>query len=158
VATRADVQKVLVRELGPFLGVAGLDGETQDTPNDSMENAIGRAIVDSGGTVASPPEVTDADVATVTGGFYKFMLLCQFYLLDTIWGNWPYVDQRDGDTEQKLNQLAQRLTEKQDAILKQLTDPEIIGALKLPGRPIIGTIKPGSNPFQVLNPFHPFLR
>lgn len=153
-ATRADVQKVLIRELGPFLAVSGLDGETQDTPNDSLENAIGRAITSSGGTVANPPTVTDDDVATVTGGFYKLAVLAEYYLLDTIWGNWPYVDQKDGDTEQKLNQLADRLEQKQEAILAQITDPTIIEAMKVPGPPVIGRIKTGSLGF--MSPRNPF--
>jgi hypothetical protein len=153
-ATRADIQKVLIRELGPWLSVAGLDGETQDTPNDSLEHAIGRAITSGGGSVLAPPTVTDDDVATVTVGFYKFAVLAQFYLLDTIWGNWPYVDQKDGDTEQKLNQLADRLVKKQDAILEQLADPSIVEALKVPSPPLITRIKSGSVGFMLpLNPY-----
>lgn len=153
-STRADIQKVLIRELGPWLSVAGLDGETQDTPNDSLEHAIGRAIIGSGGTVQNPPTVTDADVGTITGGFYSFAVLAQYYLLDTIWGNWPYVDQRDGDTEQKLNQLADRLQKKQEAIQEQLKDPDLIAALKVPPLPMIARIKVGSSGF--LLPANPF--
>lgn len=154
--TRADVQKVLVRELGPFLDVAGLDGTTFETPNDAMENAIGRAITSSGGTVVSPPDVDDADVASITNNWYTFIMLCQYYMLDTIWGNWPYVDQRDGDTEQKLNQLAERLLEKQKAIQDALKDPELIDALKVPGPPMIAKIIPGSRGF--LRPLNPYLQ
>ena len=134
--------------------MAGLDGETQDTPNDSLEHAIGRAITASGGTVLSPPTVDDSDVASITSNFYSFAVLCQYYLLDTIWGNWPYVDQKDGDTEQKLNQLADRLTEKQAAIEKQLADPALVDALKVPPPPLLVRIKSGSIGFMTpVNPF-----
>jgi hypothetical protein len=154
VATRAAIQKTLIRELGPFLAVAGLDGETQDTPNDSLENAIGRAIVASGGSVQDPPTVSDDDVASVTGDYYKFSVLGMYYLLDTIWGNWPYVDQKDDATEQKLDQFAKRLLEKQEAILDALKDPDILAALKVPGPPVIGRIKTGlRGPMYPYNPF-----
>lgn len=152
--TLTDVQKALVTQLGPFLDVAGLDGVTQDTPNLSMQDAIGRAITSSGGTVASPPEITDSDIATITAGWYRFTLLAQYHLLDTIWGNWPYVDQKDGDTSQSLNQLAERLTKKQEAIMAGLKDPELLAALKVPGPPRIAKIIAGSR--GGMTPFNPF--
>jgi hypothetical protein len=152
-ATLAEVQTLLVGELGPFLEVTGLD-QTTGTPNASLMPAIGLAISAAGGTIQNPPTVTDTDVATVSG-FYRFVTLAKYYLLDTIWGNWPYVDQRDGDTEKKLSQLAERLQKKQDAIEKALKDPDAIAALKVPGPPRVGAIKVGSTGH--LNPFNPFL-
>lgn len=112
------------------------------------------AVPTAGGVLADPTEVTDGDVATVTS-YQRFIILARINVVKRMWGRWAEVDQKDGDVEQKLNQLGDRLEKKAKALLEELKDPELAATLIVETPPVIGTIKAGET--TPIYPFNPYL-
>ena len=124
-ATRAEVEDELIEELGPYMAVTGsMDAIKRDGTNKSLAGPIRKGVGQCGGTVATPPLVTDADVATVTTDFERLIHICRYHLLLKIRGNWPFVDQAKGPTRQDLDQLAKRIKEWIDEYIEEFKDPE----------------------------------
>ncbi len=65
--TVAQVEAELVDRLGSLLAAAGM-AVTTGGSNASLAGPIRRAVAEVGGVVASPPSLTDADLATVEDG------------------------------------------------------------------------------------------
>jgi hypothetical protein len=107
-------------------------------------------VVSCGGTIAQYPFVTDGDLASVTQGPERVALIALLNVLKTIWGHWAKFDQRDGDTDQKLSQIADRLEKRIKAIEESLLNPETAGGvIVMPSAPEIGIIKAGTE-----RPYH----
>ncbi len=78
--------------------------------NASLNDAIGWAIRQAGGTVASLALVTDADVATVaTTDLDKLIDLAELRTLEAILANFSAVDKKAGPVEIKSSQFADRI-------------------------------------------------
>jgi hypothetical protein len=146
--TLAKVVEDLSEDLSGFMSKVGMTEE-------SLHSPIRDAVPAAGGVLADPTEVTDADVATVTS-YPRLRIFATLFTIRRIWGKWAEVDQKDGDVDQKLNQLGDRLEKKEKAILEELKDPELtelISVVETP--PVIGTIKAGET--SPLFPFNPYL-
>jgi hypothetical protein len=83
------------------------------------------------------------------------LVYAKLHTIRILWGKWAEVDQKDGDVEQKLNQLGDRLEKKEKALLEELKDPELAASQIVETPPVIGIIKAGAT--VPINPFHPYL-
>lgn len=104
--TRAAIEKILVRRCGALLTEAGLDGTTDDGTNHDLNDPIGWAIRNAGGSVDDVTAVVDDDTARVaTDDIDKCLDLAELRTLESISGNLPRVDIESGPFSQKFNQL-----------------------------------------------------
>lgn len=145
--TLAKVVEDVSEDLSGFMAKVNMSGE-------GLYSAIRDAVPVAGGTLADPTEVTDGDVATVSS-YPRLLLFARLYAIRRIWGKWAEVDQKDGDTEQKLSQLWGAIEKKEKAILEELKDPELSAVQVIETPPVIGTIKAGETTSFI--PFNPYL-
>lgn len=129
--TRADIEEELIEECGPFVAVVGGNALTKDGTNKSLEGPIRRAIERSGGTVADPPLVTDADVATVTGSFSTLTFFARYFLLQKCRSRWAEWDQKQGNESQNLSDIRKALDAMIEEINEQLKDPDLIPGVEV---------------------------
>lgn len=110
--TRANLESILVRRAGPLMEAADMAVTVVGT-NADLNDPIGFGIRASGGTVADPSLVTDADVATVSTSYFDLFLdRCELRLLENILGNLAMVDITAGPRSEKLSQLAEQVRHK----------------------------------------------
>lgn len=64
--TRTQVEQMLIRRVGKLFADLELDGVTDSGTNDDLNDAIGYAVRQCGGTVADPTAVVDADLSAIT--------------------------------------------------------------------------------------------
>lgn len=108
--SRANLETILIARVGAWLTAAALDGATVDGTNASLNDPIGWAIRTSGGTVAAPALVTDADVATVASADLDQLIdLAELRTLESVLSNFTGVDKKAGPVELKSSQMADRL-------------------------------------------------
>lgn len=141
--TRALVERELIGDFGPYIAICKLNAVIQDGTNPSLEGPIREAVIAAGGTIEEWPFVTDGDIATITGSAVRFMFFARINVLEKVWGNWAHVDQKSGEEQQMLDQLAKRIKEKIAALKEELKDPEILG-IDVVGPPSSGVISVGS--------------
>ena len=122
--TKADLEAELWEAFGPYFNLVKLDTMNEFGTRPGLHSIIRDAVEASGGTIANPPEVTDTDVATMQLGHLGYQKVASLYALEKIWGNWAKVDVKGGLTEQKLNQIAERIQAKIKAIQAELADPD----------------------------------
>ena len=104
--TRANVEAVTVKRCGSLMSAAGL-AVTVAGSNADLNDPIGWAIRQAGGTVASPASVTDADVLTVSDAMLDaFLSLAELRTLENAAGNYALVDITAGPEKESLSQLA----------------------------------------------------
>lgn len=107
--SRADIEQELVSRAEAWLTSAGL-AVTFAGANADLNNPIGWAIRQAGGSVASPSLVTSTDVQTVAAADYDFFLdLAELRTLENILANFSGVDKKAGPVELKSSQLADRI-------------------------------------------------
>lgn len=107
--TRADIETLLVSRAGASLASAGMAVTIVGT-NASLNDAIGWAIRQSGGTVTAPALVTSTDVQTVdSADFDQLIDLAELRTLETILSNYSAVDKKAGPVELKSSQFADRI-------------------------------------------------
>ncbi len=63
--TRANVESLLIRRVGALFTELSLDGTTVSGANPDLNDPIGYAVRQCGGTVTSPTAVADADLAGI---------------------------------------------------------------------------------------------
>lgn len=119
--TRANIEAVLVRRCGKLLTAAGLDGTTIAGTNGDLNDPIGWAIRQCGGTVATLTSVVDGDVSSVNDADAdKLLDLAELRTIETIEGNLDGVDITVGPRSESLNQLSVRVRAKLDSKRAQL--------------------------------------
>lgn len=107
--TRAQVEAELISRRQAMLKAVGMDVTFQGT-NPDLNGAIGYAVRQCGGTVASPSAVVSGDIQTVDESeIDKLFDLAEYRLLMNIKGNWAKVDISSGPFSQSLNQFADQL-------------------------------------------------
>lgn len=121
-ATRADVEAVLVSRLAGWLTFAGLDGTTVNGSNASLSEPISWAIRQAGGTTASITTATNTDLATV-GDDDELLEYATLATLRKIDRNLTRVDMSSNGVSASLNQVRRAVKE---AIKEQA---ELIAAL-----------------------------
>ena len=122
--TRANVETLLIRRCGKLLAAAGLDGTTITGANGDLNDPLGWAIRQCGGTVASIVAVADVDLASVAADDYDQLFdLAELRALESILGNLDVVTQTVGGRSENLSDLAARvqtrLTEKRALVERQ---------------------------------------
>lgn len=132
--TRAKVEEILIRRCGGLLSEAGL-AITYAGANANLNDPIGWAIRQCGGSVSDPVSVTNSDVATVgETDADKLFDLAELRTLESISGNLAVVDLDIGPRSEKLGQLAEmvekRLARKQQAVRERYG----FGMVKVTGR------------------------
>lgn len=145
--TVATLEEALAEEVGPYFTVCKLDSTpTLDGTNKDMRGVIRDSIEQAGGSIADWPNVTDGDLATVQTGPRKLVKLMIIRGLEKCWGNWPKWDQKDGDSEQRLRQLADGLLKRIEQLQAELAAKpgEEGGDAIIAQAPEIGQIKAGS--------------
>lgn len=107
-ATQSDIISVLLRRLGPVMKEVGLDGETDDETNRSMDSAMVRAYAEMGHTPAAIDEVSDAELASLgTSSTLELIDRTEVYLLaEMATRARQLTDITVGDRSEKLSQLA----------------------------------------------------
>jgi hypothetical protein len=128
-ATRAEIEVVLVRRCGALLTAAGL-AITFAGANADLNDPIGSSIRQLGGTVASIAAVTDADVLTVSADYSLDALLdlCELRTLENISGNYALVDIAAGPESEKLSQVAAVIEKRIDRLSAKIEKLYGIGA------------------------------
>lgn len=108
--TRANVEAILIRRLGKLLTEAEMDGDTTNGTNLDLNDPIGWAVRQCGGSVANPVNVAASDVATIgAGDIDQLFDLAEYRTLQNISGNLASVDIRVGSRQESFNQLAERV-------------------------------------------------
>ena len=104
-ATRADIEQELVSRAEAWLTAASM-AVTFAGSNADLNAALGWAIRQAGGTVASPSLVTSTDVQTVDSADLDFLYdLAELRMLQSILANYAKVDKKAGPVELKSSQL-----------------------------------------------------
>jgi len=121
---RAQVEQILIKRCGKQMVAADLNGTTYDGTNVDLNDPIGYAIRQCGGTVADVTTVTATDVAFISADDHdKFLDIAELRLLENILGNLDDVDITVGPVSEKLSQLsesiAKRVTRLQAKIEKE---------------------------------------
>lgn len=120
--TRVQLETELVARRRAMMEAAGL-AVTFAGSNNDLVSPMSYAIRQSGGTLASLSNVTDADLATVDQEDYdKLMDLAEYRLLRNIKGRWAKVDISSGPFSQSWSQLADQLDADIAAMKEQLEE------------------------------------
>jgi hypothetical protein len=107
--TRSDIETLLVSRLSGWLTSAGM-AVTIVGSNASLNDPIGWAIRQVGGSVVSPALVTTTDVQTVVAAdLDKLIDLAELRTLEAILANFSAVDKKAGPVEIKSSQFADRI-------------------------------------------------
>lgn len=115
--TRANVEAILVKRLGPWLTAAGLATTTAGS-NADLNDPIAQALLQAGYTVASITSVADADLSGVAAADVpKVLDLAELRTLETIYQAWTAVDVTGLGYAQKDDQFGARI---QAAITRKL--------------------------------------
>jgi hypothetical protein len=130
--TRANVESILVKRCGKLLTAADLDGSTVDGTNADLNDPIGWAVRQCGGSVSSITAVADADLATVDADDYDQVLdLAELRTLETVQGNLDDVDITLGPRQESLSQLAKQVEQRLARLQKRVEQEYGYGASAL---------------------------
>lgn len=128
--TRANVELILIARVGAWLTSAGLDGVTVSGSNESLNDPIGWAIRQAGGTVSNPAFVTDADVQTVASvDLDKLLDLAEYRVLLSVLSNNTATDIKAGPVEIKDSQFGAALLARIAALRTQIAADYGIGII-----------------------------
>lgn len=119
--TRANVEVILSKRSSKIMTFVGLDGTTVDGANADLNDPIGVAIRECGGTTASVVSVADTDLDTVdTSDYDKLFDIAEHRLLATMLGNFDKyglkVGPRSGYQSQVREGLEKRIDDLKDAL------------------------------------------
>jgi len=109
-ATRAQAETVLVRRVGRYLTLAGLDGTTNNGTNADLADPIAWALRKLELPVADPTNPSTGEVAATTRVDALFDL-AELRTLENILGNLSLVTATVGPRTEHYNDLAKRLGE-----------------------------------------------
>lgn len=118
-ATRSQVEKLLLQRTGQLLTKVGLDGTTSDGTNENLADPIGWALSKLSAPPADPTEPIDAEVAAV-GNLYALLDLAELRTLENILGNMDLVTAEVGPRREEYNDLAKRLLARIPAKRKEI--------------------------------------
>ncbi len=111
--TRAQVEAILIRRCGKLLTAAGLDGTTITGTNADLNDPIGAAIRQCGGSVADIAAVADGDLAGIGADLYDQLFdLAELRTLESISGNLDDVNVQAGAIREDLGQLSDQVDRK----------------------------------------------
>ena len=138
--TRAAIEGELIDRVGVLMTKVGRDGATVDGTNVNLNDPIRRGLRSLGLDTADPIQVTDADLAVVTGwSIEKLLDAAELRCIESIWGNWAEVSQKISLGQVELQQLAERMERRIDHLVERLRKPYGPNA----GGPVVGSIRKG---------------
>lgn len=121
--SRATLEVILVKRVGAWLTAAGLDGTTVDGTNTDLNDPIGTAIRQAGGSVADLATVADGDLSTFAEADYdKLIGLAELRALETIQRNYAQVDVEVDDVSRDSGQLGTRIDKAVALLTARLRD------------------------------------
>jgi hypothetical protein len=129
--TRANVENVLVKRLGPLMTKAGQDGSTVDGTNTDLADPIAWALRTAGYTTADITNPTTAEVADAEDDVDQVVDLAEYRGLENILGNLDDVDVTVGPRSEKLSQLAAQVQKRLDSVKDRVEDLYGYGASAL---------------------------
>ncbi len=119
--TRAQFESILLARCGKQLTAASLDGVTANGSNPDLNDPLGFAIRQAGGSVADPSAVADADLSGFAASSYdKLFDLGEYRTLENISGNLDLVDIQEGPHKENLSQLAAQVEKRLARLEKTL--------------------------------------
>jgi len=133
-ATRAQVEQVMVYRAGPIMAKAGM-AVTVAGANTDLADPIAWAVRQVGGATADITNPTTAEVAAVAA-IDEMLALSELRLLNNILINLDDVDYKQGPRSEELDQLAQRVAKRIAALEEMLEDEFGHGAAELEGQVI----------------------
>lgn len=108
--TRAQCETILIARTGKLLTAASLDGVTANGSNPDLNDPLGYAIRQCGGSVADPSMVADSDLSGFSASTYdKLFDLAEYRTLENIAGNLDLVDISEGPHRESFGQLGDRV-------------------------------------------------
>lgn len=120
--TRANLEVILVKRCGALLEKAGLSADQIN--NEDLNDPIGYAVRQAGGSVANIGRVTDTDVATVSDTYLdKLLDFAEFRTLQNISGNLDIVNITVGPRSEDFSDLVDAVEarlKRKESQLKQL--------------------------------------
>jgi hypothetical protein len=129
--TRANVENVLVKRLGPLMTKAGQDGTTVDGTNTDLADPIAWALRTVGYTTADITNPTTAEVASAEDDIDQVVDLAEFRALGSMLTNLDDVDVTVGPRSEKLSQLAAQVQKRLDSVKDRIEDIYGYGASSL---------------------------
>lgn len=119
--TRTQFETILVSRCGKLLTAADLDGVTSNGSNPDLNDPLGYAIRQCGGSVADPAQVADSDLSALAASAYdKLFDLAEYRTLENIAGNLDLVDISEGPHRESLGQLAERVEKRLTRLQEKL--------------------------------------
>lgn len=119
--TRTQAETVLLARCGPMMGRAGMDDSTTDSTNADLNDPLGWAIMQLGGSVTDVTSVADADLATVGSDEEDYILdVAEYRLLENILTNLTLTDLTVGPRSEKLEQLGDRIQKRLASLARRL--------------------------------------
>lgn len=118
--TRANVENVLVKRLGPLMTKAGQDGTTVDGTNTDLADPIGWALRETGYSTADITSPTSAEVNAAVDDIDQVVDLAEFRTLGNILGNLDDVDVTVGPRSERLSQLAAQVQKRLESVEKRI--------------------------------------
>lgn len=128
VAVRLKYEVILIRRTGKLLVAADLDGTTVDGSNADLNDPLGVAIREVGGSVGDISSVDDDDLATVDSSDVDWFIdTAELRVLESIEGNLDDVDMTAGSQSRRFSQLATQVAKRIDRKKEQLEDKYGVG-------------------------------
>lgn len=133
--TRANVEAILVARCAALLQESSLDYQTVDGTNSDLNDPIGWAIRQLGGTVDSAVLVDDDDVATVDSDDTDALFdLAEYRTLETCHGALlALVDLTVGPRSESFSDMAARLEAKLERLWQRLVKEHGLGLGSITG-------------------------
>jgi hypothetical protein len=122
-ATRAQIEELLLKRVGRWMAEVGMDNTTISGTNADIDDPLGFAIRRLGGSVANPVSVSDGDVSGIDGSeFDKLMDYAELRLLKNILGNMEFVDTSGLPMSMNNDQLGKRIQKRIDDLQQYIKD------------------------------------
>jgi len=120
-ASRANVENVVIHRLGALMAKAGFDGTTVDGTNADLNQPISWAVHQVEGDVADVSTATDAEVVAVADASVDELLdYAELKAAEDTLGNLDDVDTTVGPVKEALSQLAKLLEKRIETIQKRV--------------------------------------
>src|SRR6185436_5322633 len=123
--TRSQTEVELLTRVRGIMGVVpGLDASTSDGSNLDLNGPIRRALGFIGYFAVDVGNVTDTDLASVTGWQVEQLFdVAELRLWENIWGNWPYWKYQISDASASPEQLADRICDRISMLEERIREP-----------------------------------
>lgn len=114
--SRANVENVAVKRVGPLMTKAGMDGTTVDGSNTDLADGIGWALRQTGYSVADITNPTTAEVAAASDDVDQLLDMTEFRTLENIIGNLDDVNVTVGPRKEDLSDLSKQVQKRIDQV------------------------------------------